>query len=116
MITVEIKTNLTPLARLTITKLVGSESDEVADYMVKLVVDRGDDIVGVHRRVLESWPRNALNSMAMLKAALNLFDGKDLGLEDDYGNSNTGSSDMEREERRALPALPPEEESELRNY
>lgn len=72
-------------------------SEEIADYTVEMTVERGNDVVSVHRRTLVDFPRNAINSIGLLKAALNLFDSEQLGLEDDFDRySECVSTALER--------------------
>lgn len=70
-----------------------------------MVVERGNDVVSVSRRILTDFPRNALNSVALLKAALELFDADALGLEDDIDDSEDIPPDMARGQRPALRAI-----------
>lgn len=58
--------------------------DELADYTVEMTVERGGDVVSTHRRTLRQFPRNSINSMGLLKAALALFDTEAFGLDDDF--------------------------------
>lgn len=90
-----------------------SKNDELSDYLVKTVVKRGDDMSGIYTRVVENWPRNSLNSLALLKACLGKFDFEALGLEDDYepDDSETGPSDLARRLAGAVSEVPGEETS-----
>jgi hypothetical protein len=59
------------------------------------MVDRGNDVIGVYKRVLEGFPCNSLNSIALLKAALALFDADTLGLEDDISTDDEFQYELE---------------------
>jgi hypothetical protein len=96
------------------------EGSEIQDFKVTMRVNRGDQIFGKHIRLLDGFPTKALNSVALVKAALNLFTADSLVAEDDDNNTdpdtNPGKSDLERGFGRTLRALPTEEESRLRNH
>lgn len=101
MLSVAITKDGEKVGKLVVVKLDESLGGELADYKVEMLVERGDGVVAVHRRVLESFPRKSVNSIGLLKAALNLFDSESLGLEDDFDSDTplrdeAGSSDMER--------------------
>lgn len=88
---------------------------EIKDFEVTLSVNRGSDIFGRYKRVLDGFPANSLNVVALVKAALNLFSSDSLVAEDDDSNTDPDSSDMERGFSRTLQDLPTQEESRLRN-
>lgn len=87
MIQIDIKHDGLSVALMTIARMGETHQGELADFDVRMLVDRGDDTVGTYRRVLENFPASSLNAVALLKAALNLFDSEPLGLEDDYDRS-----------------------------
>jgi len=84
VITVNISQRGKRLAIIQIQKLGESLNGELGDYSVVVVVERGNDVVSVLRRPLDHFPRNAVNSIGLLKAALNLFTPEQLGMEDGY--------------------------------
>lgn len=98
------------LGKLTISKINEYMDGELADYKVEVAVERGNDVVSVHRRILSSFPRKSLNSIGLLKAALALFDSESLGLEDDFTDdlplrNEAGSPNMERRLTRVVQAI-----------
>lgn len=117
MIEVRVRGKGETLCVITITRLktdpILQKNDELADYLVRTVVKRGNDMSGIYTRIVENWPRNSLNSLALLKAALGQFNFDTLGLEDDYepDDAETGTSDMAWRLARALPQVPSEETS-----
>lgn len=84
MITVNISQRGKRLAIIQITKLSENLNGELGDYSVVMVIERGGDVVSVLRRPLFDFPRNAVNAVGLLRAALNLFTPEQLGLEDGY--------------------------------
>lgn len=109
MIEVNLSSDGTELGKIRIIKQVDNP-DETADYSIEFAVDRMDAI-GLHQRSIRNFPRLEFNVLGLLRAALMTLDEKELRLEDDID-----SSDMARGFHRALPALPSEEESKLRNH
>jgi len=89
------------------------KNDEVEDYIVKVVVKRGTDMSGILTRVVEDWPKNSLNSLGLLKAALSKFDFEALGMEDDVNPDDTeaSASDLARGLTGTMPAISGKEES-----
>lgn len=86
--------------------------DEHADYIVTLYVERGENVAGFHRRMITNFPIKALNPLALVKSALNLFPPDVFGAEDDdrHGDASSKeapvSSALERGFNRALPEVP----------
>jgi hypothetical protein len=93
-----------------------SDDSEVKDFEVVLAINRGAGIYGRHTRVLDGFPANALNTVALIKAALNLFSADSLVAEDDDNPTETSSSDLERRLGRTMRSIPTQEESRLRNH
>lgn len=101
MLSVAITKDGVRIGNLVIVKLEESLNRELADYKVEIFVERGGDVVATHRRVLKDFPRRSVNSVGLLKAALNLFDSESLGLEDDFDSdiphrNEVGSPNLER--------------------
>ena len=112
MIEVHVKKDGRLLCHMTLESIrpdpIFSKNDEVLDYIAKVVVKRGDDMSGIMTRVIENWPKNSLNSLALLKAALSKFDFEALGLEDDYESTDaeTSTSDLARRLEGVVPEIP----------
>lgn len=78
------------------------DNPELGGYIVKMQVDRGDSI-GIHRAYVSDWPKNAVNSIGLLKAALNQFDEDDLTYEvQDDGDGDADKQSSTDGERQAL--------------
>jgi len=104
-------------ARMTITDLGNkAEGSEVKDFKVVLSVSRGNDIYGKYTRVIDGFPANALNTVALVKTALNLFSMDSLAAEDDDNSTKADSSNMERGLSGTMRPLPTQEESRLRHH
>lgn len=90
------------VARLEITEDPDSQPHpELCGYMVKVIVDRGDT-VGMHQRYINNWPKNAFNTVGLLKAAINELTNEDLAREEsDDDNSREAQSDG-ADQRQAL--------------
>lgn len=82
---------------------------ELCGYTVKVIVDRGDT-VGMHQRYISNWPKNAFNTVGLLKAAINELTNEDLAREEDDDSNSGGdaiqaASDREGGQRETnLPA------------
>ena len=88
---------------------------EIKDLEVRLVVNRGGQITGVYKRVIDGYPVKALNVVGLVKTALQQFDMDALVAEDDDNSTQTDSSDLERKLGRTVHAISTEKESRLRN-
>ncbi len=95
---VKIESSDGELARIEIENAGGNLYE--GEYIVRFAVSRGKEWVGLHNRSFGAFPRTQYNVLALLMQALNTLDPKELELE-----SDVDPSDLEREVRRALPAL-----------
>jgi hypothetical protein len=90
------------LAVIDITRISGDE--EMVDYLVQTVVYRGN-LHGIYTRVVENFPRQALNSLALLKAALSTLDTDSLGLDDDVSLDFDTDYNSDYDPEASAPAL-----------
>lgn len=116
-VTVSIMTsNLQKSAHMLISSLPTRPAEsEIQDFSVRLVVNRGGQITGIHTRLIDGYPVHALNVVALVKTALQQYDMDALVAEDDDSISETDPSDLERGLGRTVHAISTEEESRLRN-
>jgi hypothetical protein len=82
------------LAAMTIVKINEHHGGELADYQVLMTVERGSGVFSGSNRALLDYPRNALNAVGLIKAALHLFDEETLGLEIDYDPDGDATVDI----------------------
>jgi hypothetical protein len=82
MIEALILKNGQPVAKVEI-KNINVNEDGTADYQVRFGVERGS-AVGLHRRLVFSFPRKRLNVLALLRLSLETLNEKELELERDF--------------------------------
>lgn len=93
-------------------KIERLESDDLntGDYVVEFAVERVGAI-GFHRRMIYGFPRTKYNVLGLLRQALSTLEMEELETE-----SETGSSDLEREVRGIGAALPREASNPVRHH
>jgi hypothetical protein len=99
----------TELAKMEIERVGGNRWS--GNYTVRIVVNRGKRSFGIHQRGFDYFSRIEYNVLGLIRQALNTLDEKELRLE-----SDVSSTDMEREERGALPALPGKTEGSVHHH
>ena len=110
MIEVEITSNggKLELGRIRIER-VETHEDGTADYSVQFAADRFGS-VALHQRVVYGFPREKYNALALVLQALNTLQPEELELEE------ASASDLAREKRGTLPALPGQEAGSVHHH
>jgi hypothetical protein len=62
---------------------IDMNKDGTADYVVEIIVERGDSI-GIHNRVIHSFPRSEYNVLGLLKQALETLSEEEFRFSGDF--------------------------------
>jgi hypothetical protein len=88
------------LAVMRITR-VEDRGNGLADYVVEIVVERGQAI-GIHNRVIHSFPRQRYNVLGLLKLALETLTEEEMRIEGGFSRP----SDLARRLKLAWRTIP----------
>ena len=86
MITVRIDNHLKELCQIRLEQI--HSSGDVSDWVVEFGIDRGDGALGLHSRMVHSFPHKQFNVLGLLKIALLTLTAEELSLESETGPSN----------------------------
>lgn len=86
MITIKISSQSKELGQIRLEQMQSLE--DTSDWVVEFGIDRGDGALGLHSRMVHSFPHKQFNVLGLLKIALLTLTAEELSLESETGPSN----------------------------